>query len=65
MIDTRDQNYSETLSQITELHDLIGVLEKNVSLQLPQGIANELISSKDEFMNWVEEAEFVLQNYKV
>lgn len=65
MIDTRNQNYSETLSQIAELHDLVSVLEKNVSLQLPQGITNEFSSSKNKFMNWVEEAEFVLQNYKV
>ena len=28
MIDTRNQNYSETLSQIVELHDLVSVLEK-------------------------------------
>ncbi|MEK7655063.1 MAG: hypothetical protein AAB386_00045 [Patescibacteria group bacterium] len=65
MIDTRNQNYSETLSQIAELQDLVGRLEKNISLQLPQGVANELVSAKDKFINWVEEAEFILQNYKV
>ena len=65
MIDTRNQNYLETLSQIAALQDLISVLEKNISLQLPQGVANEFSSSKNEFMNWVEETEFVLQNYKI
>ncbi len=65
MIDTRNQNYSETLSQIAELQDLVDRLEKNISLQLPQGVANELVSAKDKFINWVEEAEFILQNYKV
>ena len=65
MIDTRNQNYSETLSQMAELQDLISALEKNISLQLPQGVTDKFISSKEKFMNWVEEAEFVLQNYKV
>ena len=65
MIDTRNQNYSETLSQMAELQDLISALEKNISLQLPLGVTDKFISSKEKFMNWVEEAEFVLQNYKV
>jgi len=66
MLDARDQNYSETLSQISELQDLIGRLEKNISVQLPQGISNEFISTKEVFMNWAEEAEFVLkQDYKI
>lgn len=65
MIDTRNQNYSETLSQIAELQDLVDRIEKNISLQLPQGIANEIVSVKGKFINWVEEAEFILQNYKV
>lgn len=65
MIDTRNQNYSETLSQIEELQDLVDRLEKNISLQLPQGISNEFSSTKEVFINWVEEAEFTLQNYKI
>lgn len=65
MIDTKNQNYSETLSQIEELQDLVDRLEKNISLQLPQGISNEFSSTKEAFMNWAKEAEFALQNYKI
>ncbi|OHA53945.1 MAG: hypothetical protein A2Z62_01330 [Candidatus Terrybacteria bacterium RIFCSPLOWO2_02_42_20] len=65
MIDTRNQNYSETLSQIAELQDLVDMLEKNISLQLPQGVVNKFISTKNKFINWVDEAEFILQDYKI
>ena len=65
MINTRNQNYSETLSQIAELQDLVDMLEKNISLQLPQGVANKFVSTKDKFISWVEEAEFILQDYKI
>lgn len=64
MIDARNPNYSETISQIGELKFLIEKLEKNVSLQLPQGVANEFISTKNNFVNWVEEVEFTLDDYK-
>lgn len=64
MIDTSNPNYSETISQIDELESLITKIEKNVSLQLPQGITNEFISTKNSFFNWVEEVEFTLENYK-
>ncbi|PIR46808.1 MAG: hypothetical protein COV07_02395 [Candidatus Vogelbacteria bacterium CG10_big_fil_rev_8_21_14_0_10_45_14] len=65
MIDTRNQNYSETLLQIAKLQDLVDMLEKNIFSQLPQGVANKFISTKDKFINWVEEAEFILQDYKI
>ena len=65
MINASNQNYSEILSQIAELQDLIVGLDKNISTQLPQGISNKFTSTKDAFMNWVEEAEFTLQNYKI
>ena len=64
MIDTRNLNYQETISQIEELKNLIAKLEKNVSLQLPQGVTNEFISTKNSFINWVEEVEFTLDDYK-
>ena len=64
MIDASNLNYSETLSQIGELYELIEKLEKNFYSQLPQGVSNKLTSAKDAFINWVEEAEFTLQNYK-
>jgi len=66
MIDTRNLNYTETLSQIEELKDLISKTEKNVSSQLPQGVASEFILRKNMFMNWVEEVESVLlYDYKI
>lgn len=64
MIDARNQNYQKTISQIGELKFLIEKLEKNVLLQLPQGIANEFISTKNSFVNRVEEVEFTLDDYK-
>ena len=65
MVNTNNQNYSETLSQIGELYELIDKLEKKFYSQLPQGVSNEITSSKDVFLNWIQEAEFNLQNYKV
>lgn len=64
MINASNLNYQETISQIDELKSLIEKLEKNVSSQLPQGITNEFISTKNDFLNWVEEVEFTLDNYK-
>lgn len=65
MIDTRNQNYFETLLQIAELQDLIYTLEKNISSQLPQGVVSGFITNKEKFMHWVEETESILQDYKV
>jgi hypothetical protein len=65
MIDASNQNYSETLSQISELYDLVDEFEKKFYSQLPQGISNEITSTKEAFLNWIEEAEFTLQNYKI
>ncbi|MDP1760527.1 MAG: hypothetical protein Q8L01_03755 [Candidatus Woesebacteria bacterium] len=64
MINASNPNYQETISQIDELKFLIEKLENNVSLQLPQGVTNEFISAKNNFLNWVEEVEFTLGNYK-
>ena len=61
----RNQNYGETLDQAEELRLLIDKLEKNVCLQLPQGVANKFVSAKNDLVNWVEEIEFILvQDYK-
>ena len=64
MIDASNPNYSETLSQIGELKDLIEELEGKFLWQIPHGITNELTFAKKGFLNWVEEAEFTLENYK-
>lgn len=64
MIDARKPNYSETILQAEELKSLIAKLEKNVSFQVPQGIACKFIATKNKFLNWVEEVEFTLENYE-
>jgi len=64
MIDASNPNYSETLSKIGELKDLIDYLEVKFLQQVPQGITNELTLVKNDFLNWIEEAEFTLENYK-
>lgn len=64
MINTSNPNYSETLSKIGELKDLIEELEEKFSCQVPQGITNEFALAKKDFLNWVEEAEFTIGNYK-
>ena len=64
MIDSSNPNYSETLSKIGELKDLIDYLEVKFLQQVPQGITNELTLVKNDFLNWIEEAEFTLENYK-
>lgn len=65
MIVREDQNYEKTLSQLGALQDLLDELEKNILVQLPSGIADGFISSKSTLLDWVEEAEFTLQDYKV
>mgnify|MGYP001588032693 CR=1 FL=1 len=64
MIDASNPNYSETLSLIDELKSLLEKLEKNVLFQVPQGVSDEFISTKNSFLNWVEEVEFTIENYK-
>lgn len=64
MIDARNPDYLETIDQSQELMFLIEKLEKNVLFQLPQSIADNFIVTKNNFLNWVEEVEFTLENYK-
>ncbi|MCR4264460.1 MAG: hypothetical protein NUV98_07150 [Candidatus Roizmanbacteria bacterium] len=64
MINASRPNYSETLSKIEELKDLVEELEEKFSWQVPQGITNELTLAKKDFLNWIEEAEFTIENYK-
>lgn len=64
MIDASNPNYSETLSKIEELKDLIEELEEKFSRQVPQGITNKLTLAKKDFLNWIEEAEFTLEEFR-
>ena len=64
MIDASNPNYSETLFQIGELKSLIEELEEKLLSQIPQGITNEFISTKNEFLNWVDEIEFTIADYQ-
>lgn len=64
MIDASKPNYSETSLQIEELISLVEKLEKNILFQIPQGITNEFIATKNEFLNWVDEIEFTIEDYQ-
>lgn len=64
MIDARKPNYMETIIYIEELKYLVEKLEKNILFQLPQGVADEFVATKNKFFNWVEEVEFNLENYR-
>lgn len=63
MIDNSNQNYLETIDMIQELKMLIVKIERNFLFQIPQGINNEFVVVKRVFLNWVEEAEFNLEEY--
>jgi hypothetical protein len=60
MIDCRSQNYGETLQQISQLIEDIECLEKNIHEQVPWGLAENFVSSKLMFLNWLEEIEVFL-----
>lgn len=64
MIDVRNPNYADTLLQIDELKSSIEKLEKNLYFQIPQGLNDKFASSKNTLLNWVEEIEFTLEDYK-
>ena len=63
MINNSNPNYSETIDMIQELEMLIIKIERNFLFQIPQGINNEFIAAKNVFLDWVEEAEFNLEEY--
>lgn len=63
MTDCRNLNHSETLHQISKLKEDIERLEKNIHEQVPWGLAENFVSSKLMFLNWVEEIEFLLNEY--
>ncbi len=64
MIDASKPNYLETTLKIEELRFLLEKLEKNILFQIPQGITNKFISTKNEFLNWVDEIEFTIEDYQ-
>jgi len=64
MIDCRNLNYTETLQKIAQLQEDIECLEKNIHEQVPWGLAEKFVSSKLTFLNWVEEIEFLLNEYE-
>jgi len=64
VIDHSRPDYGETLSQIGELKDMIENVEKNLVSQVSQDIVNPFVIAKDRFVDWLEEAEFTISNYK-
>lgn len=63
IVDLRNPDYGETLLQIEELKSLIEKLEKNISAQLLPQDTEEVLQAKENFMEWVEEAEILLTEY--
>ena len=64
MIDARNPNYSETLLEIDELKSLFEKLEQKFYAQIPHGLNDKFVSSKNILLNWLEEIEFTIGDYK-
>ena len=64
MIDASNPNYLETVLKIEELRSLLEKLEKNILLQIPQGITDEFIATKDKLLGWIDEIEFTIEDYQ-
>jgi len=43
---------------------MIENVEKNLVSQVSQDIVNPFVIAKDRFVDWLEEAEFTISNYK-
>lgn len=63
MIDARITNHTETLLQIEKLNTSIEQLERNLYIQIPQGLYDEFISSKNTLLNCVEDIQINLLDY--
>ncbi len=63
MIDASNPNYSETLQQIDELRSSVEEIERNLQMQVSQGLYEKFVSSKNVLMNWIDEIEFTIADY--
>ncbi len=57
-------NYNDTLFKIEQLKSSIIVVQRSIENQIPQGITSKFEKTKSEFMNWVEEIEITLNEFK-
>lgn len=63
MIDNRNLNYSETLQQISQLKESIENIHGNIEQQVPYVLFEKFKYSQLIFLNWLEEIEFILDEY--
>ncbi len=63
MIDASNPNYSETLQQIDELRSSVEEIERNLQMQVSQGLYEKFVSSRNVLMNWIDEIEFTIADY--
>ena len=65
MVNVRYPNYKKTYEEIQNLKFVLENLDKlddSISNQVPI-VAEEYFFSKKQFINWLEEIEFTLQDY--
>lgn len=59
-----DKNYNNTLIKIEELKRSLNEVQKSIENQIPQGITNNFTKSKLELLNWINEVEICLIEFK-
>jgi hypothetical protein len=59
-----DTNYNDTLHKIEQLKLSLNDVQRSLINQIPQGITNEFEKSKSTILNWVEEIEITLNEFK-
>lgn len=57
-------DYTDTLVKIESLKSIINDIQECIKNQIPQGITNNFDQKKDSFMNWIEETEVMLNQFK-
>ncbi|HQG38164.1 MAG TPA: hypothetical protein PLK15_03470 [Chitinophagales bacterium] len=57
-------NYTNTLQKIEQLKLSINNVQKNIENQIPQELTIEFEKSKLAFLNWVDEVEVTLNEFK-
>lgn len=61
---TANTNSTLTINSIENIKNALLELEKTVFLHIPQGITVEYNTSKENLINWLDEMEFTVLNYK-
>jgi hypothetical protein len=58
-------NYDDTLIKIEQLKHSLNVVQESIKNQIPQGITNEFDKSKSRLLNWIDEIEITLNEFKI